>query len=73
MADSKIHQGNFEEEHKKVHRGDVIGIKGHPARSSPKNKPGELSIIPIEFTILTHCLHMLPGVSGLKDQETRYR
>lgn len=74
MADKSVHAvGDFNEIHQKIHRGDIVGIVGHPARSSPKNKPGELSIIPVSIEILSHCLHMLPGHTGLKDQETRYR
>lgn len=74
MADSGVHEGgDFEEIHSSIHRGDIIGIVGIPARSSPKNKPGELSIIPRTIQILSHCVHMLPGHQGLKNQETRYR
>lgn len=54
----------------RVKRGDIVGFKGHPA----KTKKGELSLVPREITILTPCLHMLPHLHyGLKDQETRYR
>lgn len=56
-----------------LHRGDIIGVTGYPMRSSPKNNPGELSIVPSEIEVLSHCLHMLPSHSGLKDMETRYR
>jgi lysyl-tRNA synthetase class 2 len=49
-----------------------VGVKGHPARS--KGKGAELSIIPVQITLLSPCLHMLPGLStGLTNQETRYR
>ncbi|XP_065914983.1 lysine--tRNA ligase-like isoform X2 [Dysidea avara] len=61
---------NFEEVHRSVHRGDIIGIRGKPTRT----KKGELSIIPVEVTLLSPCLHMLPHAHfGLKDKETRYR
>merc|ERR1712226_261480 len=51
-------------------RGDIVGVKGHVA----KTKKGELSIVPHEMQILAPCLHMLPKAqSGLKDKETRYR
>lgn len=54
----------------KVHRGDIIGIVGKPA----KTKKGELSIIPRSIEVLTPCLHMLPNHHyGLKDKETRFR
>jgi len=55
-----------------LRRGDIIGVKGYPARA--KSKEGELSIIPTQITLLSPCLHMLPKEkTGLKDQETRYR
>ncbi|XP_037671861.1 lysine--tRNA ligase isoform X2 [Choloepus didactylus] len=54
----------------KLHRGDIIGVRGNPG----KTKKGELSIIPYEITLLSPCLHMLPHLHfGLKDKETRYR
>jgi len=67
-----------EEEFKKIHdllrRGDIVGIRGHPARSSPKgDKAGELSIVPHSIQLLSPCYHMLPHFKGLSDQETRYR
>lgn len=74
MMDQQYYQaGDYEEVDNKIHRGDIIGVVGIPARSSPKDKPGELSIIPRKVVILSHCLHMLPGHAGLRDQETRYR
>lgn len=72
MTDQSVYQGNFEELGQ-LHRGDIVGVLGVPARSSPKGKPGELSIIPFKIQILSYCLHMLPAHTGLKDQETRYR
>jgi len=67
-----------EEEFKKIHdvlrRGDIVGVRGHPARSSPKgDKAGELSIVPHSIQLLSPCYHMLPHFKGLTDQETRYR
>ncbi|XP_076808586.1 lysine--tRNA ligase-like isoform X1 [Clavelina lepadiformis] len=54
----------------RTRRGDIIGVKGHPA----KTKKGELSIVPTSIIILSPCLHMLPHLHyGLKDKETRYR
>ena len=64
---------NFNEINAKIHRGDVIGITGNPARSSPKKGDGDVSIVPHIIQILTPCLHMLPGHTGLKEQEKRYR
>eukprot|EP00760_Papus_ankaliazontas_P039678 PhM_4_TR9754/c1_g1_i1/m.80988/K04567/KARS, lysS; lysyl-tRNA synthetase, class II len=53
-----------------IHRGDIIGIRGHPGKS----KKGELSIVPLEITLLSTCFHMLPKECyGLNDQEIRYR
>lgn len=54
----------------KLRRGDIIGIRGMPA----KTQTGELSIIPKSITLLSPCLRQLPHLYyGLKDQETRYR
>ena len=51
----------------KLRRGDIIGVRGNPG----KTKKGELSIIPIEMTLLSPCLHMLPHLHfGLKDKVT---
>ena len=72
MTDISAYKGNFGDL-SLIHRGDLVGIIGVPARSSPKNKEGELSIIPHNIQILSYCLHMLPAHTGLKDQETRYR
>ncbi|XP_013882702.1 lysine--tRNA ligase [Austrofundulus limnaeus] len=53
-----------------LRRGDIIGVRGNPG----KTNKGELSIIPIEMTLLSPCLHVLPRFHfGLKDKETRYR
>jgi len=59
----------FQRLHAGVRRGDVVGVTGFPGSS----KRGELSLFPKTFKVLTPCLHMLPGHTGLKDQETRYR
>ena len=70
MADAKnATEYDFEKCHAATRRGDIVGIRGHPGKS----KKGELSIFPCHMEVLTPCLHMLPGFSGLKDQETRYR
>lgn len=50
-----------------IHRGDIIGIEGHPTRT----KTGELSIVAKRIVVLTPCLRMLP--QQLTDIETRYR
>jgi len=60
----------FYEIHSRLRRGDIVGLRGHPACSNT----GEFSIIPVEIILLSPCMHMLPTArSGLKDQETRYR
>jgi lysyl-tRNA synthetase class 2 len=65
----------FDKIHDVLRRGDIVGIKGYPARA--KSKGAELSIIPNEIKLLSPCLHMLPTNTGhhdgLRDQETRYR
>lgn len=61
---------SFREVCKMVHRGDVIGCHGKPARSKTK----ELSIIPNYIQLLTPCMHMLPkDHTGFKDHEQRFR
>jgi lysyl-tRNA synthetase class 2 len=75
LADKKNYQGGpeeFEKINDVLRRGDIVGVRGYPARA--KSKEGELSIIPVEVVLLSPCLHMLPREhTGLKDQETRYR
>ena len=39
-----------------LRKGDIVGVKGFPAKSGK----GELSIIPTEITLLSPCLHQLP-------------
>jgi lysyl-tRNA synthetase class 2 len=63
-------QDEFKEVHERVHRGDIIGIRGVPCRSSS----GELSLQTKELKLLSTCFHMLPkDHTGFHDQETRYR
>lgn len=72
IANSKPHEGelDFKATHHYIRRGDIIGVKGKPGRT----KTGELSINASIVKLLSPCLHMLPtAISGLKDQETRYR
>jgi lysyl-tRNA synthetase class 2 len=70
MADARNATSyNFDAVHASTRRGDIVGVRGFPGKS----KRGELSIFPVEFILLTPCLHMLPGHSGLTSQETRYR
>lgn len=71
MVNSKNHEGeeDFKTTHQYIRRGDIIGVKGKPGRTAT----GELSLAPGLVKLLAPCLHMLPGITGLKDQETRYR
>ena len=78
MADLKTFTGGeeaFFDIHRKLRKGDVVGVNGHPGKS----KNGELSIFPKELVLLSPCLHMLPfakgstGLGGITNMETRYR
>lgn len=73
MANASRYNGSeddFLEDTKKLKRGDIIGVIGHPGKS----KKGELSVMPTKFILLAPCLHMLPHLHyGLKDKETRFR
>lgn len=61
---------SFKESIARLHRGDIIGVQGHPGRSNTN----ELSVFANVVKLLTPCLHMLPtDQSGFTDQETRYR
>lgn len=73
LTDVHIHDfnRNYKSEEEFVHinnklrRGDIVGVRGNPG----KTKKGELSIIPVEMTLLSPCLHMLPHLHfGLKDK-----
>lgn len=66
----------FADQHDILRRGDMIGVKGFPGRTSPKREdnPGELSIFAQEVTLLAPCLHQIPSEHfGFQDQEQRYR
>lgn len=69
MLNAKIYKGDFEDFSKTVHRYDIVGVRGYPLRT----KTGELSIVPYEGIVLSHCLRMLPEQGKLTDQEIRYR
>ncbi|KAI3496213.1 hypothetical protein L1887_38568 [Cichorium endivia] len=59
MADARVSdldEAEFSKYHSGVKRGDIVGIVGFPGKS----KRGELSIFPKSFTVLSHCLHMMP-------------
>ncbi|MCJ1328081.1 lysyl-tRNA synthetase [Thelotrema lepadinum] len=65
----------FEQQHKHLRRGDIIGVVGFPGRTAPKGREdGELSIFAQEIKILAPCLHQIPSEHfGFKDQEQRFR
>ncbi|PKA63919.1 Lysine--tRNA ligase [Apostasia shenzhenica] len=54
--DSELDEVDFSRLHASVKRGDIVGIFGYPGKS----KRGELSVFPKRFTVLSHCLHMMP-------------
>nr|XP_054587775.1 lysine--tRNA ligase [Nothobranchius furzeri] len=57
MANSRNYktEKDFVAINNKLRRGDIIGVRGNPG----KTKKGELSIIPIEMTLLSPCLEVL--------------
>ncbi|CAN6636976.1 lysine--tRNA ligase, mitochondrial [Trichomonascus vanleenenianus] len=61
--------------HDLLRRGDIVGVKGYPYRTSPKKGgEGELSLFVQEITLLTPSVRMLPDDHyGFKDTESRYR
>ncbi|VEU21501.1 DEKNAAC102727 [Brettanomyces naardenensis] len=75
LAQAQDSDGDFQDMHKELRRGDVIGVVGYPGRTNPaKGGEGELSVFASKVKLLTPCLHMLPTEHyGFKDQESRYR
>ncbi|KAG7813680.1 hypothetical protein KL921_001226 [Ogataea angusta] len=75
MAQAQDADGDFQEMHDILRRGDIIGVEGYPGRTNPaKGGEGELSVFATKVKLLTPCLHMLPTEHyGFKDQEARYR
>ena len=70
MADASHAEGDNWKVHSILRRGDIVGVRGFPGKS----KKGELSIFPVEVTLLSPCLRMLPSKhEGLVNKETRYR
>ena len=64
MADVSRSEQDFTALHRKLKRGDIVGVIGSPGKS----KKGELSVFPKRIELLTPCLHMLPTAHfGLKD------
>ncbi|KAL1858214.1 hypothetical protein VTK73DRAFT_7894 [Phialemonium thermophilum] len=71
---------DFESQHIHLRRGDIIGVRGFPTRTNPKNKQGhgdysgELSIAATEVVLLAPCLHQIPDDHyGFKNPEQRFR
>lgn len=63
---------DFVATHSVFRRGDIVGIRGFPARS--QSAQAELSIVPRTMQLLAPNLHQLPTQHfGFKDQEQRYR
>lgn len=56
VATSGGDQDAFVHLHNSVKLGDIVGVSGFPGKS----KKGELSIFPVDFQVLSPCLHMLP-------------
>lgn len=81
MVDAKNYhdEAEFEEIVSTLRRGDIVGAKGNPGRTNPKDKdgvhnPGEFSLRPTHLRLLAPCLHMLPMERvGVKDPDVRYR
>jgi lysyl-tRNA synthetase class 2 len=76
MASLKDYEGGagaFEAMAGAIKRGDVVGARGYAGKS----KTGQLSLFPLELTLLSPCLHMLPKAVGghgvMTNPETRYR
>jgi lysyl-tRNA synthetase class 2 len=71
---------DFQSQHINLRRGDIIGVRGFPTRTNPKNKQGtgdfsgELSIAATEVVLLSPCLHQIPDDHyGFKNPEQRFR
>lgn len=73
MANAANYDGDLEEfieTTDQIKRGDIIGVVGHPCRTSR----GELSILPCKLKMLAPCLHQLPSFfTGFENQDLRYR
>lgn len=59
---------SFEEINNLIHRGDIVGVKGFVGKSLK----GELSIYPLEMTLLSPCYRYLPKqFYGINDVDLR--
>eukprot|EP01027_Heterolobosea_sp_BB2_P009739 GEZU01014338.1.p1 GENE.GEZU01014338.1~~GEZU01014338.1.p1 ORF type:complete len:491 (-),score=243.22 GEZU01014338.1:42-1514(-) len=70
FSDQRAYEGDFQQIHSILRRGDIVGVVGTPTRT----KTGELSIAPKTIQLLSPCYHMLPTSHyGFHNQEARYR
>ncbi|KAI0564623.1 lysine--tRNA ligase cytoplasmic [Gracilaria domingensis] len=70
IADAQKGGASFLEDHARIRRGDIVGVRG----CAGKSRKGEFSIFALEVVILSYCLHMLPKLEqGLTDSEVRFR
>jgi lysyl-tRNA synthetase class 2 len=53
LASLSTYQGDFNQLHVSLRRGDIIGVEGNPGRSDK----GELSVRALKITNLSYCLH----------------
>ncbi|KAL9114761.1 MAG: hypothetical protein Q9227_001440 [Pyrenula ochraceoflavens] len=65
---------DYKRQHEHLGRGDIIGVIGHPGRTSPRgDRPGEVSLFARQIVLLAPCLWTVPKDSGLTDPEQRHR
>ena len=73
MATAQNYEGDFDQIHNNIRRGDIVGVNGIAGRS----KTGELSIRPTNIEIISYCMHMLPAAHEVEKngltKDTRYR
>jgi len=64
LANAKFYNSHetFVHDKKILRRGDIVGVTGHPTRSTK----GELSILPQNVTILAPCLYSVPKNTALQ-------
>lgn len=73
MATAQNYEGDFDQIHHSIRRGDIIGVTGVAGRS----KTGELSIRSNKIELLSYCFHQLPTAHEIEKngltKDTRYR
>ena len=73
MATAQNYEGDFDQIHHSIRRGDIIGVTGVAGRSNT----GELSIRSNKIELLSYCMHMLPTTHEIEKngltKDTRYR